>query len=170
MQNVTAQYLRALLLRRTVLLVGSLICVLLAVSAVAQNQTFATEQENKTIKLHPLPLDHVRLTGGPLKAAQDADAKYLLELQPDRMLALLRQRAGLKPKAEAYGGWEAPGRNLTGHIAGHYLSGVCLMWAATGPEPIGKAKKIRLVDGLQDIHNRLLDDLVLQTQNIQGPL
>ena len=25
-----------------------------------------------------------------------------------------------------------PGRNLTGHIAGHYLSAVSLMWAATG--------------------------------------
>src|SRR5690242_9252759 len=126
MPNVTPQYLHARLLRR-VLLVGSLICAPLPLSSVAQNQSFATEQGNKTIKLHPLPLDHV-----PLKAAQDADAKYLLELQPDRMLAFLRQRAGLKAKAEGYGGWDGPGRNLTGHIAGHYLSAVSLMWAATG--------------------------------------
>src|SRR4051794_15000304 len=27
---------------------------------------------------HPLPLSSVRLTGGPLKTAQDLDAKYLL--------------------------------------------------------------------------------------------
>src|SRR5262245_42413932 len=33
----------------------------------------------------PLPLTAVRLTGGPLKLAQVADAKYLLELEPDRM-------------------------------------------------------------------------------------
>jgi len=80
----------------------------------------------------PLPLTAVRLTGGPLKRAQDLDAQYLLALQPDRMLAYYRQRAGLTPKAEPYGGWDGDGRNLTGHIAGHYLSAVSLMWAATG--------------------------------------
>ncbi|HYW79259.1 MAG TPA: beta-L-arabinofuranosidase domain-containing protein, partial [Thermoguttaceae bacterium] len=78
----------------------------------------------------PLPLSAVRLTGGPLYHAQQLDAKYLLELEPDRMLAYYRQRAGLKPKAEPYGGWDGGGRNLTGHIAGHYLSAVSLMWAA----------------------------------------
>jgi DUF1680 family protein len=60
------------------------------------------------------------------------NGEYLLKLEPDRMLAYYRQRAGLAPKAEAYGGWDGDGRNLTGHIAGHYLSGVSLMWAATG--------------------------------------
>jgi len=43
----------------------------------------------------PLPLSDVRLTGGPLKHAQDLDAKYLLALEPDRMLAGYRLRAGL---------------------------------------------------------------------------
>ena len=43
----------------------------------------------------PLPLTAVRLTGGPLKNAQDLDAKYLLALEPDRMLAGYRIRAGL---------------------------------------------------------------------------
>ena len=70
-------------------------------------------------KAVPLPLSSVRLTGGPLKRAQDLDAVYLLELQPERMLAFLRQRAGLDPKAQGYGGWDGPGRQLTGHIAGH---------------------------------------------------
>jgi DUF1680 family protein len=80
----------------------------------------------------PLPLSAVRLTGGPLKKAQDLDAAYLLSLEPDRMLAYYRRRAGLEPKAPPYGGWDGDGRNLTGHIAGHYLSAVSLMWAATG--------------------------------------
>ena len=48
----------------------------------------------------PLPLSAVRLTGGPLKQAQDLDADYLLKLEPDRMLAFYRQRAGLASKAE----------------------------------------------------------------------
>jgi uncharacterized protein len=81
----------------------------------------------------PLPLSAVRLTGGPLKHAQELDAKYLLELEPDRMLYHLRVRAGLKPKAkEGYGGWDGEGRQLTGHIVGHYLSAVSYMFAATG--------------------------------------
>src|SRR5579885_2532259 len=80
----------------------------------------------------PLPLSAVRLTGGPLKVAQDKDAAYLLSLEPDRMMAYYRIRAGLEPKAQGYGGWDGDGRNLTGHIAGHYLSAVSLMYAATG--------------------------------------
>ncbi|PYP60624.1 MAG: hypothetical protein DMD44_01745 [Gemmatimonadetes bacterium] len=84
------------------------------------------------LRARPLPLSAVRLTGGPLKHAQELDRQYLLALEPDRMLAYYRQRAGLAPKAEPYGGWDGGGRNLTGHIAGHHLSAVSLMWAATG--------------------------------------
>lgn len=80
----------------------------------------------------PLPLSAVRLTGGPLKQAQDLDADYLLKLEPDRMMAFYRQRAGLQPKAQGYTGWDGDGRNLTGHIAGHHLSAVAMMYAATG--------------------------------------
>ena len=80
----------------------------------------------------PLPLPDVRVTGGPLKRAQDLNADYLLKLEPDRMMAYYRKRAGLQPKAAGYPGWDGDGRNLTGHIAGHYLSGVSLMFAATG--------------------------------------
>jgi hypothetical protein len=84
------------------------------------------------LKARTLPLSAVRLTGGPLKHAQDLNAAYLLSLEPDRMMAFLRAAAGLQPKAEGYGGWDGPGRQLTGHIAGHYLSGASLMYAATG--------------------------------------
>ncbi len=86
----------------------------------------------KLIRAKPLPLNKVRLTGGPLYRAQYLSGQYLLQLEPDRMLAYYRQRAGLQPKAEPYGGWDGPGRNLTGHIAGHYLSALSLMYAATG--------------------------------------
>jgi DUF1680 family protein len=80
-----------------------------------------------------LPVSAVRLTGGPLKHAQDLNAAYLLKLEPDRMLYHLRERAGLPPKAASgYSGWDGGGRQLTGHIAGHYLSAVSLMYSATG--------------------------------------
>ncbi|MDH5743363.1 MAG: glycoside hydrolase family 127 protein, partial [Candidatus Aminicenantes bacterium] len=91
--------------------------------------------EEKILQARPLPLSKVRLMGGPLKRAQDVTAEYLLQLEPDRMLAGYRIRAGLEPKAEGYGGWDAvDSRQLTGHIAGHYLSAVSLMYAATGNE------------------------------------
>ena len=69
----------------------------------------AAAAEDSRIKARAIPLDKVRLTGGPLKKAQDADIQYLLELEPDRMLAFYRARAGLQPKAEGYGGWDGGG-------------------------------------------------------------
>src|SRR6266566_5926691 len=102
----------------------------------------------------PLPLSAVRLTGGPLKRAQELDADYLLTLEPDRMLSFYRTRAGLAKKAEPYGGWDGEGRQLTGHIAGHYLSAVSYMWAATG-DPRFKQRADYIVSELklvQDAH------------------
>ena len=107
----------------------------------------------------PLPLSAVRLTGGPLKRAQDLDAAYLLELQPDRMLAYYRQRAGLTPKAQPYAGWDGDGRNLTGHIAGHYLSGASLMWAATGDARF-KERVDYMVGELKEVQSRYPDGYV----------
>src|SRR5262249_26069079 len=106
----------------------------------------------------PLPQADVRLTGGPLKHAQDLDAAYLLELEPDRMLYFLRLRAGLMPKTDKYyGGWdggrENEPRQLTGHIAGHYLSAVSYMYAATGNEKF-KERADYIVNELRDIQNR----------------
>ncbi len=101
----------------------------------AGQETDAKAFEEKILQARPIPLNHVRLTGGPLKRAQDVTAKYLLQLEPDRMLAGYRIRAGLEPKAEGFGGWDAvDSRQLTGHIAGHYLSAVSLMYSATGDE------------------------------------
>jgi DUF1680 family protein len=152
--------------KRNVLLVFLLV-FLIQVCASAQDENPARLQSSKTIKLNPLPLSDVRLTGGPLKAAQEADAKYLLELQPDRMLAFLRQRAGLKPKAEGYGGWDGPGRNLTGHIAGHYLSAVSLMWAATGDVRF-KERATYIVEQLQEIQDAQGDGYIGALEDGQG--
>src|SRR5512147_1125631 len=72
--------------------------------------------EAKFVRARPVPLERVRLTGGPLKRAQEADGKYLLSLDPDRMMAYYRIRAGLTQKAAPYdNGWDGGGRNLTGH-------------------------------------------------------
>ena len=101
----------------------------------------------------PLPLEAVRLTGGPLRQTQDLNGAYLKALDPDRMLAYYRERAGLVRRAEPYGGWDGGGRNLTGHIAGHYLSAVSLMWAATGDARF-KERADYLVRELNEVQDR----------------
>src|SRR5947207_14188167 len=114
----------------------------------------AGEPGGGMVKARPLPLSAVRLTGGPLKHAQELSARYLLQLEPDRMLAYYRKRAGPEPKAEPYGGWDGDGRNLTGHIAGHHLSGVSLMWAATGDARFKERADyiVRELKTVQDAH------------------
>ena len=69
------------------------------------------------------------------------------------MLAFYRKRAGLEPKAQPYGGWDGDGRNLTGHIAGHYLSAVSLMWAATGDARF-KERADYIVSELKDVQDK----------------
>jgi DUF1680 family protein len=101
----------------------------------------------------PLPLTAVRLTGGPLQRAQELDAQYLLSLDADRMLAYYRLRAGLPQKAEPYAGWDGDKRNLTGHIAGHHLSAVSLMWAATG-DPRFKQRADYIVAQLKEVQDK----------------
>ena len=44
-----------------------------------------------------------------------------------------------------------------------------IMLAASGPKPIGEADEVLLVDRLQHPHDGLLDDLVLQAPDAQGP-
>jgi DUF1680 family protein len=117
-------------LRKAVLI--ALMAAFLPAFAWTQVTNPALDWEQRLVTARPLPLQDVRLTGGPLKHAQDLELEYLLALEPDRMLAFLRRSAKLEPKAQGYGGWDGDGRQLTGHIAGHYLSGVSLAWAATG--------------------------------------
>ncbi|TCD21759.1 glycosyl hydrolase [Pedobacter psychrodurus] len=80
--------------------------------------------------LHPFSLNEVRLLDGPFKQAQETDKEYMLSLNADRLLAPYLREAGLKPKAASYGNWENTG--LDGHMGGHYLSALALMYASTG--------------------------------------
>jgi DUF1680 family protein len=75
-------------------------------------------------------LSEVRLLESPFKEAEQTDLKYMLQLEPDRLLAPFLREAGLSPKAASYGNWESDG--LDGHTAGHYLSALALMYASTG--------------------------------------
>ncbi len=92
-------------------------------------------------KVVPFDLSRVRLLDGPFQQAQQRDLKYLLSLDPDRLLHNFRVAAGLPSSAKPLGGWEAPTCELRGHSVGHYLSACALMYASTGDESI----KVRAV-------------------------
>lgn len=80
--------------------------------------------------LESFPLSSVQLLESPFLSAQTTDFEYIMEMDPDRLLAPFLVEAGLEPKAPKYGNWENTG--LDGHIGGHYLSALAMMYASTG--------------------------------------
>lgn len=76
------------------------------------------------------PLQDVKLLESPFLQAQQTDLHYILAMEPDRLLAPFLREAGLTPKAPSYTNWENTG--LDGHIGGHYISALSMMYAATG--------------------------------------
>lgn len=86
-------------------------------------------QDNQLQSFH---LSDVQLLDSPFKQAMYTDMQYMLEMDVDRLLAPYLREAGLEPKAESYTNWENTG--LDGHIGGHYLSALAMMYAATGDE------------------------------------
>ena len=97
-------------------------------------------------------LGAVRLRPSPFMDAQQADLRYLLAHDPDRLLAPYRREAGLPAVAEPYPNWESSG--LSGHTAGHALSAAALLYAATGD---GRAADLAeaLVSGLEECQDAL---------------
>ena len=81
-------------------------------------------------QVQPFALSDVELLESPFLQAQQTDLKYILAMEPDRLLAPYLREAGLTPKAPSYTNWENTG--LDGHIGGHYISALSMMAAATG--------------------------------------
>lgn len=96
-------------------------------------------------------LDKITLTPGIFKNAQDVDVKYILALNPDKLLAPYLIDAGLPLKAERYGNWESSG--LDGHIGGHYLSALALAYAATDNKEL-KQRLDYMVDQLDQCQKK----------------
>src|SRR3954469_22134518 len=84
--------------------------------------------------LKPLSLSDVRLLPGQVFDRQTHAGKYVLALEPDRLLHNFRVAAGLPSSAKPLGGWESPECGLRGHFVGHYLTACAQMFAATGDE------------------------------------
>jgi DUF1680 family protein len=122
--------------RRDLGALGLLAALGALVPAAARAQAAAEPSGPRPAPLKAFALQDVRLLDGPFRHAQKMSAAYLLSLEPDRLLHNFRVNAGLEPKAAVYGGWESEATwadiHCHGHSLGHYLSGVSLMYAATG--------------------------------------
>lgn len=110
--------------------------VLLAASALAATAWPAAHAAAETgrVRVRPLPLDAVRLKPSIYADAVEANRRYLLALEPGRLLHNFHAGAGLPVQGELYGGWEA--RGIAGHTLGHYLSACSLTHAQTGDEAV----------------------------------
>ena len=125
--------------KKTVLVTG--IAILSIPSFAQQNQ------------LSLFNLKDVKLHTGLFEEAMYTDLDYILQMEPDRLLAPFLREAGLQPKAESYPNWENTG--LDGHIGGHYLTALAQMYASAGSDEalqrlnymIGELKKAQDSNG-----------------------
>ena len=103
------------------------------------------------ITAEPFALSQVRLLDGPFREAMERDHKYLLSLDPDRLLHTFRLTAGIPTAAKPFGGgaWEAPNCELRGHAVGHYLSACALAYQSTGDERL-KERAAKVVAGMAE--------------------
>jgi len=74
----------------------------------------------------------VRLLPSVFADSVTATRRYLMRLEPGRLLHNVYQQAGLPTQGEVYGGWESD--TIAGHTLGHYLSALALMHAGNGDE------------------------------------
>ena len=97
-------------------------------------KTLLTGKAQTQQEVSYFPLQDVKLLESPFLQAQQTDLHYIMAMEPDRLLAPFLREAGLTPKASSYTNWENTG--LDGHIGGHYISALSMMYAATGDTAI----------------------------------
>ena len=107
--------------------------------------------QDKQVKL--FHLKDVELTSGPFKDAMLVDLKYIMDLDPDRLLFPFLREAGLETTAKTYENWENTG--LDGHIGGHYLTALAQMYASANSQEaydrltymLDELRKVQIANG-----------------------
>jgi DUF1680 family protein len=124
------------------------------------------------LRARPFSLADVRLLDGPFRRAQELDGRYLLRLEPDRLLHNFRVNAGLTPRAPVYGGWESAPTwvdiRCHGHTLGHYLSACSLMFAATSDDRF-KERSDYIVSELRDCQEAGKSGIVVAFPDGEAP-
>ena len=84
--------------------------------------------------LESFNMQDVRLLPSVFLQAEQTDLRYIMAMDPDRLLAPFLREAGLQPKKQSYTNWENTG--LDGHIGGHYITALSLMYVSTGDKDV----------------------------------
>lgn len=117
--------------------------VLLGAAAVLRADDHLAVQQPAAPVARPFAPKDVRLLDGPFKKAMEINGKYILSIDPDRLLHTFRLTAGLASVAKPLDGWENPNCGLRGHFTGHYLSACARMYECTGdPRYRDNAEKV----------------------------
>lgn len=104
-----------------------------------------TRHSTPAMALRPVPATSVRLLPGLFKERYELNRKYMMMLEPEKLLQNFYAEAGLNKEymvgkdgnlSNLYWGWESPMGQLRGHFLGHYLSACAYMWAETGDAAI----------------------------------
>src|SRR5215831_3531487 len=64
----------------------------------------------------PFDLHDVRLRPGIQQTGLETNRRFMMGLEPDRLLHMFRVTAGIPSSAQPLGGWEAPDNELRGHF------------------------------------------------------
>jgi len=121
----------------------SMTALVTAASSLCPRLTLAALAPAQRIRAYPFPLHAVRLGPGPALEALAVNRRFLMDLDPDRLLHMFRVTAGLPSSAQALGGWEAPDNELRGHFTGHYLS-ACAQLAAHTDDAAVRARGVQV--------------------------
>lgn len=107
-----------------------LLIVTQSCSSISSCEYVTKAQQLVPYKVQNFSVGEVRLLDGLFKESQDAEARYLLSLDLDRLLAPFRIESGIEPRAPRYPGWET--KSLPGVALSFYLSGISRLYAMTG--------------------------------------
>nr|WP_288833705.1 glycoside hydrolase family 127 protein [uncultured Flavobacterium sp.] len=117
--------------------------------------------DTKNAKVLGFNLQDVKLLDSPFKDNMMRESKWILSIDAKRLLHSFKTNAGVFSdleggyfKVDKLGGWESLDCDLRGHSTGHILSGLALLYAATGENKY-KIKSDSLVTGLVEVQKVL---------------
>lgn len=138
-------------MKHRTIIMAALCCICVTTGWGQSATTLAKPIKDSKVKL--FELSDIHLTGGQLKSIENLSHKYLLTLDPDRLLSWFRCEAGLTPLAQPYPQWESVIHDewsLAGHIMGFYLSGMAMMYQTSGDPAV--LERIRYaINGLKEV-------------------
>ena len=126
-----------------------------------QHQGKLKLDDTKNVKVLGFDLHDVKLLDSPFMDNMVRESKWIMDIDVNRLLHSFRTNAGAFSSQEGgyftvnkLGGWESLDCDLRGHSTGHILSGLALLYAATG-EKMYKVKADSLVSGLVEVQKVL---------------